>query len=803
MDTLMHDLRFAFRSLRKTPAFTAIATLALAAGIGANTTVFSFVNGVLLRPLPYDQPEQLVRLWSGNTGRGIPQFSIAPVDYFDWKQARSFAGIAAYEREQYLALTGVAEPELIGAARASSDLFTVFGVRPVIGRALSESDVLESNAAVISYELWQRRFGGERDVVGRTIMLGGEPRTIVGVAPEQFRPPGIAADVFLPFRLRPDPELTRGYRFLRAVGRLAPGVTLAQAQAELDAIALRLGTEFPASNAGWGVTMRTLRAAILGETVERALIVLSVAVGFLLLIACTNVANLLLARAADRQRELGIRVALGAGQTRIVRQLLTESMVLALLGGVTGLFIGAWGVDLLRSLEPGNVPRLQEVGIDARVLAVTGVAALLTTLLFGLLPAVLTARASTAPLHGIEGRGSTPRTRHSVRSLLVIAQVALSLMLLVGAGLMVRSFQRVLRLDPGFNADNVLTLRVALPQAKYSEPEALNRFHEAAFERIATLPGVLAAGGISSAPFGGPNSGNVFQREGVNLPREFAPDADYRVITRSYLDAMGIPLRRGRTFSQADGADAPLAILISESMANRYWPNEDPIGTRVRIGNVTDGPLWTIIGIVADARYFELEGDAVRPMMYWHSAQNPPRQLTYAVRTTGDPAALTESLRQAIWSIDPEQPIGVVATMDEVLDSVRAPRRFQTLLLGVFALLALLLATAGIYGVVSFYVAQRTREIAVRMALGGRTREVLGMVLRRGMLLVIVGIVLGSAGAFAATRQLQSLLYDVSPTDTATFVAIALLLTLAGLLACHVPARRAARVDPMLTLRGD
>ncbi|HEX8187723.1 MAG TPA: ABC transporter permease [Pyrinomonadaceae bacterium] len=805
MMTLLQDVRYAARTLSKSPGFTLVAVLALALGIGANTAIFSVVKAVLLSPLPYPDSERLVWVRESNPGAEIPDEPASAPNYNDWRtQAGSFEALAAYN-DAALTLTGEnAEPERVPAAVVSANFFQALGVAPALGRGFTpeEETAGRNRVAVISHGLWRRRFGASPKALGQTLTIAGNPYTVVGVTPPDFKTPVIEKQpqVWVPvvFNLA---ETARRSDYLSVIGRLKAGATAEQARAELSGVAARLAEQYPASNAGWGVTVAPLHEKVVGD-VRSALWVLMGVVGFLLLISCANVANLLLARAAARRQEFAVRSALGARRGRIVRQFLTESVLLSLAGGALGLLLAAWGVELLVALSGGDIPRLDEAGLDARVLGFTFAVSLATGLFFGLLPALSASKADLAEsLKEGGGRGPTAgRGSRRLRDSLVVAEIAVAVVMLAGAGLMIRSFLRIQAVDPGFRPENILTLDLALPRAKYKENSQVTAFYDQLTARAAALPGVERAALVDALPL---NGGSIlsFVIEGrPELPPEKVQDAEFIEVSPDFFDVMGIRLVRGERFTERDREGAPVAALVSETMARRYWPGEDPVGKRVNLGNPERSPWMTVVGVVSDVRRGGLDKEPY-PQLYAPVAQLPTRGVTLVARTSGDPLAVVPAVRRELAALDRDLPLYNVRTMEQVLSDSISRRRFQMLLLAAFAGVGLLLAAVGIYGVISYSVAQRRHELGVRMALGARAADILKLVVGQGLGLTLAGVGLGLLGAFALTRVMSSLLYGVSATDPLTFACVSLALLGVALLACLVPARRATKVDPMIALR--
>ena len=816
METLFQDLRYAIRMLLKKPGFTAVAVLALALGIGANSAIFSVVNGVVLRALPYKNPESLMMVWSRRispeAGPGTGEMPVSAADFIEWRnQNQGFTQIAAFHTQPFN-ITGTGEPEFLGGVRSSADLFSLLGVQAQLGRTFlpEEDQPAAGNVVILSHGLWERRFGSDPQIIGQKLTLNDEPYTVVGVMPAGFQfprkgemPAGYQfprrAELYTPLAWTPAQASNRGRHFLAVVARLKPEATIAQAQADMSAIAGRLKEQYPQSNTNKDVLIIPLHQQVVGQ-VRTALLVLLGAVGFVLLIACANVANLLLARAASRQREIAIRTALGASRARIVRQLLTESVLLALTGGTLGLLLSMWGIDLLMAISPANLPRVDSISVDARVFGFTLAVTLLTGIVFGLVPAIQASKPDVNEALKEGGRAST--TSHNrFRGALVVSEVALSLVLLIGAGLMIRSFLHLLNESPGLNPENVLTLDVGLPRTKYTGPQQV-AFFQQVIERLKALPSVKSAGAVYPLPLSGAEEGTGFGIEGrpPAAPGETF-NAGPRWVSPDYFNVMRIALLKGREITERDGTDGTRVVVINESMAARYFSDEDPIGKRISFDQVNGASNWReIVGVVRDVKHSALDSNP-KPEMYIPFTQFPTFFMTLVVRTSGDPLNLVAAARAEVLAVNQNQPISNVHTMEELVSNSVAQRRFNMLLLSIFAGVALLLAAVGIYGVMSYSVAQRTHEMGVRMALGARTSHVLVLVVKQGMTLALAGVGIGLAAAFALTRILASLLYGVSATDPLTFSMIALLLASVAFVACYLPARRATKVDPMTALR--
>jgi putative ABC transport system permease protein len=803
MQSFWQDLRYGARMLLKKPGFTLIAVITLSLGIGANTAIFSVVNGVLWSALPYPQPEQLAMVWMDNRRQGIREDITSYPNFQDWRdQNKTFQGMAGV-RERNVNLTGVGEPEEIRAASVSVNFFQLMGVNPARGRGFSaeEEQPGKDRIVVLSHGLWQRRFGGDPGILNKNISLNGESHVVAGVAPPGFQFPE-KTEIWAPLAPNEQMRAARSIFWLPVVGRLKPGVTRAQAQAEMDLIGKQLEHQYPDINAGYGVNVVPLMEQTVGS-IRRSLLVLFGAVLFVLLIACANVANLLLARAATRQREVAVRAALGAGRWRIVRQLLTESLLLAGVGGALGVFLAWWGLQLLLDLSPANIPRLENILLDGRALGFTLGLSLLTGLIFGLAPALQTSQLELSETLKEGGRGGagSPRAQR-IRGVFIVAEVALTLALLVGAGLLIRSFWRLQQVDPGFETDRILTMRLTLPRSKYPEGAQVASFYERLQERLSALPGVEAASATSGILL--PmvtNSSNFTIENKPQDPREQQLDLPYNAVMPNYFQTMGVQLLSGRAFTAQDARDKPQVAIVNETFVKRYFPNEDPVGRRFTFGDANDNPQWiTIVGVVRDSKRQGLD-QPIRMESWLPHAQTQPRRMEVVLRAAGDPLALSQAAREVVRSLDRDLPIPKMETVERILSENVAQRRLNMLLLGLFALVALILAMVGIYGVMSYAVTQRTNEIGIRMAMGAQTSDVIRLVLKQGMKLALAGVAIGLVATLALTRLMASLLFGVSATDPITFAAIAALLTGVALVACWIPARRAAKVDPMIALR--
>ena len=810
-ETLVQDIRYGTRVLFKHKAFTSIAVITLALGIGANSAIFSVVNELLLRPLPYQDPDRIVMLWEVSPN-GHHQNTTSRINFRAWQaQSTSYEYMAAFS-DNRVTLTGNFEPEEVTGQTAMPEIFKVLGVQPILGRTLLPEDAQPNSplAAVLSYGLWQRRFGGEASVIGQPIMLNGRARYIVGVMPPGFQfhikqrsGTGRPAEVWLNLPMViGNTENERG-RFLSTVAKLKPGVTVEQAAAELRTIEARLSDEAPEFNKNFGAEVLPLKEQFFGN-VRRPLWLMLGAVGFVLLIACANVANLLLSLATSREKEIALRAALGARRSRIVRQLLTESLLLALLGSVLGLGLAWLGIKALPLISPRDIVSLQEVSLNFSVLVWTVGVSLLTGIIFGLAPALHISRLNLNDSLKEGGKAESGQASGSrrMRSALVISEIALAVVLLASAGLLVRSFIRLQQIDRGFNTDNVLSMVVRLPFARYPEDAQLIQFFNQTMERMRNLPGVRSAGMVNFLPlYGGLGSSTAFKiLSRPEPPPGQGPSCDVRVVDAGYFQALGIPLLRGRNFSDAELREPKHVILINEALARKHFPNEDPIGQRLDVAMFETPTPAEVIGIVGNVRYDSLIDEAPEAVYFPHPDLAYPF-MTLVLRTDGDPTAIAPAVQREIRALDPNQPVSDVRTMDQVMSEAVSRSRFNTLLLTLFAGLATLLSAVGIFGVMNYSVALRTREIGLRLAIGAQPRQVLMLILKQGLTLTGIGVGLGLLAAFALTRLLTGLLFGVEALDPPTFATISLLLVLVSLLACYLPARRAMRIDPMMALR--
>jgi len=799
MTTLFQDLRYAIRMLLKNPGFAVVAVIALALGIGANTAIFSVVNTVLLRSLPYDDPGRLMIVRENKLPQ-FSEFSISPGNFLDWqKQNASFEKLTAISTSAYNLAAGDSEPERLRGARVSAGVFEMLGVKPVQGRTFidEEDQPGHENVVILSANLWNRRFGSDPNIVGQSITLSASSYTIIGMMPASFQFPDRDTDLWTPIAFTARQAQQHGSHYLSVIGRLKQGVTVQEADTEMRAIAARLAEQYPDSNAGWSTNVFPLQEYEVRD-IKSELIFLLGAVALVLLIACANVANLLLARATARQKEMAIRSALGASRWRVVRQLLTESVLLALLGGAVGLLLAFWGVESLLALAPEDLPRVKDVALDGRVLGFTLVVTLFTGIIFGLVPALQASRPNLNETLKEGGRGTTGG-HHRVRGSLVIVEVALALILLVCSGLLIRSFISLRQVNPGFNANNALAVNISLPGRKYPNPDQYSAFFAQLIEKTSVLPGVVAAGVTQSLPIQGDFLLGFSIQGRPPAPLGEDKSTNYYAVTPDYFKAMGIPLIRGRLFTEQDNKNTPRVALINETMARTYFADEDPIGKGI---NVTNGPerFREIIGIVGDVKQYGLSQPTTL-QTYEPYLQAPFSGVTLVVRTEGYPAALSEAIRRQVLDLDKEQPVSRIRTLDQIIAGSVEQQHFLMLLLGVFAAVALNLAAVGLYGVMSYAVTQRTHEIGIRMALGANAGNVLRLIVGHGMMLALIGVAIGLAGAFAVTRVMAKLLFGVSTTDPVTFAGISVLLTGVALVACLAPAVRATKVDPILALR--
>jgi len=803
MAAFLQDLRFAARLLRKSPGFTLIAVAAIALGIGANTAIFSVVNGVLLKSLPYRDPDGIVIVWERNIPRGRETNSAGPANFLAWRDENHvFEQMAAVTPTFGANLTGAGDPAEVRTQMVNAEFFSILGVNPELGRPITrEEDEADSSVVVISHRLWQQRLKGA-DVVGHPITLNGRAQTVVGVMPAGFYFLDRTVDVWYPIGFTAASREPHG-RSLTPIARLKPGVSVAQAQAEMETIAARLTARWPEFDTGWSINVRPIEQQITGE-VRPALVILLGAVGFVLLIACANVANLLLARATGRQRELAVRAALGASRHRLIRQMLAESLLLAAAGGVAG-FALAWGGVRFLTANLGDqiaFPRIDAIGVDARVLAFTALIALVSGIVFGFAPALTSAAINLNDALKEGGRSGSAGRTGKLRSAFVVIEVALALVLLVGAGLLLRSFARLLSIDPGFRPAHVMTMQLTLPAAKYQGLPPRTQFWHTLLDRIRNLPGVTSAGTVSFLPMNGLGSATSFEVVGQPKPAlGQSPSATIKIIDGDYFTVLGIPLLRGRLFSEREQQTENHYAVVSETLARQMFPNQDPIGQHLQVSWNGTGPD-EIIGVVGDTKMVSID-EQMNPAIYYPYSRTPYISETVVVRTGGNPAGVASSLVQAVRAIDPDLPVSHMRSMEDVIARSLAQRRIIMVLLAVFAAVALVLATVGLYGVMSYMVSQRTQEIGIRMALGADRRGVIAIVLAHALRLAVIGLAAGCAGAFALTGLLRTMLYDVKPTDPITFAGVAAILLAVAAVATAVPAMRATRIDPLTALKAE
>jgi putative ABC transport system permease protein len=807
MTTLLADIRFGIRMLLKSPTMTLVALLALTLGIGANTAIFSVVNAVLLRAFPYADAEQLVLVWEKRQGGRTDQNVINLGNFSDWKEQNEVFSDMAVFFDRTFNLTSDGAPEEVPGQIGTTNLLSVLGTNPILGRTFTDDDTREGQprVVVISYALWQRRFGSDPSIVGRQITLNEQPNTIIGVMPTGFewhiQKGALAkpADIWTPFQITNDLRRRRG-RFASAVARLKPGISTAQAQREMDTISARLAQQYPEFNTNWGINVVPLRTQFTGE-IRKPLLILLGAVGFVLLIACANVANLLLARASSRKKEIAVRAGLGASRWRIARQLLTESLILAVVGGALGVLLAWWGTKALVALSPPALIDLKSVGVSLPVLGFTLGLSLLTGIVFGLIPAL---EATRFDLHDSLKEGGKNigggAGSHRLRSLFVVTQIALALVLLVGAGLLVKSFSRLQAVDPGFSAENLLTMRVSLPSGKYDTDQKRIDFFKQAIERMEAIPGVESVGAINTPPFRGLYAGTTVDVDGQKLPPDQELKTGICVTDANYFQTMQIPLQHGRLYTEQEATEMRHVVVVNETFVRKNLRGAEPLGKKLTIYMKEQNVPTEIIGVVADHKHLGLDAE-VEPMAYWPHPELVYSGMTLMIRTNTDASAVAPAARNVIDDLDPLQPIGEVNTMEKLLSTSVARARFSASLLTVFSLVALVMAAVGIYGVMSYTVLQRTHEIGVRMALGAQRFDVLKLVVRKGIVLGVIGVAGGLAASFGLTRLISTLLFEVTATDTATFAFISAGLFAITLIACYVPARRATKIDPLKALR--
>jgi len=811
MRDLLPDSLYALRTLRKSPGFATVATLTLALGIGANSAIFSFVDGVLLKALPYTRADRIVLVWERPPG--FDRNVISALNFLDWQKENTVFEHIAATTGGSLTLSGREEPVQLRAGRVSASYFEIFGVKPVLGRTFApdEDQPGKELVVVLSHDLWATQFGSDAGIIGRSITLDGQPYTVIGIMPEGSSFDRGFARLWRPLAFSPD-ERTRDFHWLVAYGRLKPGVTLEEARAQMDGIAARIARDFPNSNKGWGVAIERYADGIVGSQLRQSLFVLLAAVGMLLLIGCANLANLALARGSSREREVAVRAALGAGRGRLVRQFLTENVLLSVAGGLAGLFLGyALLTWLKRALPPFTLPRDAVVAMDSRVLAFTLLLSVATGIVFGLAPALHATRPDLSAAMKEGGRGtSSDRSRRQLRNVLVVVEMALAFMLLVGSGLLVRSFFRMMNVELGFDATNVLTMQLPIASDRFASPSALTQYVRELEARIGVVPGVRGVAVADALPLEGWNNGMPFLiagREVINPANR--PSCGVKMVSPGYLQTLGMRVIKGRGLSERDVKGAPPAIVINQSMEARYFAGQNPIGQRILIQEVAPGKpqlgpeiAWEVVGVVADERTGSLDGTQ-RPGAYVSIEQSPTTSIGVVIRSTLDPASLERAIIRAVHDVDPNQAVADVRTLEQIKSESTASNRLRTILLAGFAVLAVLLSAIGIYGVISYAVVQRTHEIGIRAALGANAGMLMRLVLRNGMALAGLGLVLGFLGALGLTRLLSTLLFGVSPRDPLTITGAAGMLAAVALVACYVPARRAARLDPLIALRDE
>jgi putative ABC transport system permease protein len=807
METLMQDVRYGFRMLLKNPAFTAVAVMALALAIGANTAIYSVINAVLLGKLPYGDPDRIVVVWGTNPNLASPDWRIrsevAPGNFFDWReQNQVFEQLAAF-RNQPFTLTGGGSPEQIMGNAVTANMLSTLKVAPARGRDfLPENEVPGANRVVIiGHGLWQRLFGSDPNIIGQTLMLNSQPYNVIGIMPQGFEFPGGSAELCVPLVFDAQQRNSRGVSFLYTRGRLKPDATVEQAQAEMDAISSLLREQYPDANRDKGARVVLLQDETV-SAIKPALLMLLAAVGFVLLIACANVGNLMLARSASRQKEIAIRTALGAGRLRLIRQLLTESILLSAVGGFCGLLLAFWGVGAIRASIPQNLTSgvygWERIEVNGSVLIFTFVVSVVTGIVFGLVPALQASRTDLVEPLNQGGRHSSGSNRKRLRSALVISEVTLAMMLLLGAGLVLKSFFRLLEVNPGFDPQNLTTVRLFIPQNHYTNNSQVMAFYNESAQRLKSLPGVESVAWINNLPMGGSSGSAKFLIEGRDTAAQEKQEASFRIASPGYFDAMKIPIMQGRDFTEQDNEGAPQVVVINEAIARLYFPNENPVGKRLL--DPQKNIPWEIVGVVGDVKHRGLD-DKAQECIYRPSTQLPQRSMFLVMRTAPEAPSMAAALRREIQTVDKDLPVSDIKSMTQRVSETNASRRLVSFLLVVFACVALFLATEGIYGVTSYSVTQRTQEIGIRMAFGARPVDILRLIVSQSMIMVLIGVALGLAGSIALAGLISSFLFGVTPTDPATLAVMPLLLVGVALLACFVPARNAMKVDPMVAMR--
>jgi len=804
MSNLWRDILYSLRIMRKNPAFSVVAVLTLAVGIAANTAVFSVVNAVLLRPLPYEQPDQLVMFWENNLKMGLDQFPASYPNFVDYRdQSQTFQSFAAFNRDDFI-LTGMDEPQRIAGAQVSENFFKVLGIAPVIGNNFSPDDFKAGNSVIISNALWRRQFNANPSIVGQPLTLNGKSYTVAAVMPAGFRFPAELfekADLWVPLHMEPALAADRASHGLFVIGRLKPQVPISSARSDVTTIASRLQKQYESSNDGWGAKLIPLQEQIVGD-IKPSLLILLGAVSLVLFIACVNVANLLIARATTRQKEMAIRMAVGASRGRMIQQLLTESLVLGVVSSVLGLLLALLGILLLKPLIPASYIYVEDIGLSGTVFGFALLLSVVTAVIFGLVPAI---QATTLDINGQlkegSGRSSAGIQRRLLRQFLIVSEVTLSLVLLVGAGLLIKSFVRLQQVDPGFKADNLLTMSMAIPDDKYPDAPRQRAYFQQALQQVQGIPGVKSAAVASKLPLAGSDKVRAFLVEGrPPLASGQQQTASYNVVSPDYFSTMGIGLKKGRAFTDRDDFNAPLVAIINETMVQRFFPNEDPIGKRLILKRANPVVAPEIIGVVGDIKGQGLDAEA-KPGMFVPQAQAPLPAMSLVIRSDANPLSLTTSARRALSYVDKDQPVENIAAMDQVVSKSTSPQRLNTILLSIFAVIALVLAAVGIYSIMAQSVRQRQHEIGIRAALGARPSQILRMVIGQGMVLTFIGIGIGLIGVFFLARILLSLLYQVNTLDPLIYAGTALLLLAVAFIATYIPARRAMKVDPVRTLR--
>jgi putative ABC transport system permease protein len=807
---LMQDLRYGVRTLRKSPGFTIVSLATLALGIGANTAIFSFVDGVLLKPLPYADADRIVRVLEKPPG--APRNGISTLNFLDWRSQNTVFEHMAAQNGGQVTLTGDGEPVQLRAGHVSSPYFEIFGIRAVLGRTFAEDEDQpgQNHVVVLSHAIWESQFGADPKLIGRTIRLDGEPYTVIGVLPGGGSFDRSYAQIWTPLVFKPE-NMTRNFHWFISFAKLKPGVTLEAARKQMDTIGARIAHDYPDSNKGWGVVVERFSDVVVDNDLKQSLYVLLAAVGMVLLISCANIANLTLVRGASRDREIAIRAALGGERKRIIRQFLTESVLLSVCGGALGLALGYAGMTALRAaIPPFTLPAEAKVALDVRVLIFTLALSVLTGIVFGLAPAIMTTRSNLAGIMKDRARNSSPGAgRKTLRTALVITQVALAFVLLTGAGLLIRSFSRMLAADMGFDSTNVVTAGLPIPEERYPDPRQLNGYLRSIVASVGAVPGVREVALTSALPLQGWGYGMPFQIAGQPMvDRANRQACFFKMVTPSYFRTLGMKVRQGRALNDHDVAGAPPVTVINETMARKYLPNQDPIGKRILIQQIVPGKTqlgpeiaWEVVGVAADERVTGLDAKRDSPGVYVTNDQSPVYFGGLVVRAAMNPLFLQKAIRKAVYDVNKEQPLTDIKPLDQLKTESMVGDRLRSILLGVFAAIALALSAVGIYGVVSYTVAQRTNEMGIRAALGASSGNLLGLALRGGMWMMIAGLALGLAGSLGFARLLSTLLFGVGAWDTVTISAVATLLAGVGLMACFIPARRAARIDPMVALR--